>query len=100
MTTSEDARKALQAFIRTDETDDAAVTANTKSVICAYAQHAHDVLFGDGIAPIENIFVVAGALIAARGMRDTLDDTEIDFVDRIVASTAAVVTKVEKEMKK
>jgi len=66
-------------------------------VICAYAQHAHDVLFVDGIAPIENIFVVAGALIAARGMRDTLDDTEIDFVDKIVASTAAVVIMVKKE---
>lgn len=97
MTTLEDARKALQAYIRTDVTDDAAIIANTKSVIFAYTQHAQDVLFGDGIAPIENIFVVAGALIAARGVRDTLDDTEIDFVDKIVASTAAVVTMVEKE---
>lgn len=97
MTTLEDARKALQAYIRTDVTDDAAVVANTRSVICAYTQHAHDVLFGDGIAPTENIFAVAGALIAARGVRDTLDDTEIDFVDKIVASTAAVVAKVKKE---
>lgn len=96
MTTLEDARKALQAYIRTDENDDAAVDANTRSVICAYTQHAHDVLFGDGIAPIENIFAVAGALIAARGMRDTLDDIEIDFVDKVVASTAAVVTRVKK----
>lgn len=94
MTTLEDARKALQAYIRTDVTDDAAV----RSVICAYTQHAHDVLFGDGIAPIENIFAVAGALIAARGVRDTLDDTEIDFVDKIVASTATVVKKVKKEV--
>lgn len=97
MTTLEDARKVLQAYIRTDVTDDAAVDANTRSVICAYTQHAHDVLFGDGIAPIENIFAVAGALIAARGVRDTLDDTEIDFVDNIVNSTVAVVRTVEKE---
>lgn len=97
MTTLEDARKALRAYIRTDATDDAAVNANTRSVICAYTQHAHDALFGGGLAPIENIFAVAGALIAARGVRDTLDDTEIDFVDKIVASTAAVVAKVKKE---
>lgn len=97
MTTLEDARKALQAYIRTDVTDDAAFFANTRSVICAYAQHAHDALFGDGIAPIESIFAVAGALIAARGIRDTLDDTEIDFVDNIVNSTVAVVGTVEKE---
>lgn len=100
MTTLEDARKALQAYIRTDVTDDAAVDANTRGVICAYTQHAHDVLFGDGIAPIENIFAVAGALIAARGVRDTLDDTEIDFVDKIVASIVTVVKKVKKEMEK
>lgn len=97
MTTLEDARKALRAYIRTDATDIAAVKANTESVIHAYTQHAHDALFGDGIAPIENIFAVAGALIAARGVRDTLDDTEIDFVDSIVDSTVAVVAKVKKE---
>ena len=66
-------------------------------MIRAYTQHAYDALFGDGIAPIENVFAVAGALIAARGVRDTLDDTEIDFVGKIVASTAAVVARVEKE---
>ena len=97
MTTLEDARKALQAYIRTDVTDDAAIAANTRSVICAYTQHARDVLFGDGIAPIERIFAVAGALIAARGVRDTLDDAEIDFVDNIVNSTVAVVGTVKKE---
>lgn len=97
MTTLEDARKALKAYIRTDETDIAALEANTESVIRAYTQHAYDALFGDGIASIENIFAVAGALIAARGVRNTLDDTEIDFVDSIVDSVVAVVAKVKKE---
>lgn len=100
MTTLEDARKVYAEYLQTDENDDEAIIANAEKAVAAYAKGTFDALFRVASRPGEAAFAVAGALIAARGVRDTLDDTEIDFVDKIVASTAAVVTKVEKEMEK
>lgn len=51
MTTLEDARKALDAYLQTDKNDDAAIKANTEEVIRAYAHYAHDAVFGAGIRP-------------------------------------------------
>lgn len=98
MTTLEDARKALDAYLQTDENDDAAIIANTKKAVTAYAKWTHDALFGVAFRPAEAAFAVAGALIAARGERDTLDDYEIDFVDNIANSTVAVVGTVKKKV--
>lgn len=99
MTTLEDARKALDAYLQTDENDDAAIIANTKEVIRASAHYANDAVFGAGIRPEESIFVVAGAMLSARGAHDALDDDEIGFCDAIIDTTTAVATrrKVPKE---
>ena len=97
MTTLEDARKVLDAYLQTDKNDVAAIIANTKEVIRAYACFAHDAVFGAGFSRAESVFIVIGAMLAARGAHDALDDAEIDFVDSIVASTAAVVAVVKKE---
>lgn len=99
MTTLEDARKVLDAYLQTDETDEAAIKANTKEVIRAYALFAHDAVFGAGCRPGEAVFVVAGAMLAARAVHDAMDDDEIDFCDAIIDTTtaAAAIRKVPKE---
>lgn len=84
MTTLEDVRKALDAYLQTDKNDDAAIIANTKEVIRAYACFAHDAVFGAGYSRAESIFLVIGAMLAARGVCDALDDAEIDIVDEII----------------
>lgn len=99
MTTLEDARKALDSYLQTDKNDDAAIMANTKEVIRAYACFAHDAVFGDDHSHAESVFLVIGAMLAARCVHDTLDDAEIDIVDGIINQTAAVTVrkKVPKE---
>ena len=98
MTTLEDARKAYAEYLQTDANDYEAIIANTKKAVTAYAKWTHDALFRVAFRPAEAAFAVAGALIAARGVRDALDDDEIDFVDMIVASAAVVVENVKKEV--
>lgn len=100
MTTLEDARKAFAQCLQTDANDDEAILENTKKAVTAYARYAHDSLFRVAFRPAEAAFAVAGALIAARGVRDALDDDEIYFVDCIVSSAAAVVITKKKEMEK
>ncbi len=99
MTTLEDARKTLDAYLQTDKNDDAAIIANTEEVIRAYAHYAHDAVFGACIRPEEAIFAVAGAMLTARAAHDAMDDDEIGFCDAIIDMTIAVVTrrKVPKE---
>lgn len=99
MTTLEDARKALDAYLKTDQNDNAAIIANTKEVIRAYACFAHDAVFGAGFSPAESVFIVIGAMLAARGAHDALDDAEICFVDGIMNQMRAVAIrrKVPKE---
>lgn len=99
MTTLEDARKVLDAYLQTDKNDDAAIIANTKEVIRAYACFAHDAVFGADYSRAESVFLVIGAMLAACGARDALDDAEIDIVDRIINRAAAVTVrkKVPKE---
>lgn len=99
MNTLEDARKAYAEYLQTDANDDEAIIANTKKAVTAYAKWTHDALFRVAFRPAEAAFAVAGALIAALGVRDALDDDEIDFIDCIVSSAAAVVTTKETEMK-
>lgn len=100
MTTLEDARKAFAEYLQTDANDDEAILKNTKKAVTAYVRYAHDSLFRAAFRPGEAAFAVAGALIAARGVRDALDDDEIDFVDRIVSSVAVAVTTHKKEAAK
>ena len=95
MTTLEDARKALNAYLQTDKNDDAAIIANTEEVIRAYACFAHDAVFGAGFRCAESVFIVVGAMLAARGAHDALDDDEIYFVDEIINHTAAVAVRKE-----
>lgn len=95
MTTLEDARKALDAYLQTDKNDYAAIIANTEEVIRAYACFAHDAVFGAGFSRAESVFLVIGAMLAARCVHDTLDDAEIDIVDEIINQTAAVTVRKE-----
>lgn len=99
MTTLEDARKVLDAYLQTDKNDAAAIIANTEAVIRAYACFAHDAVFGAGFSRAESVFLVIGAMLAARGAHDALDDDEIGFCDAIIDTTTAVATrrKVPKE---
>lgn len=99
MTTLEDARKLLGAYLQTDKNDDAAVIANTNEVIRAYACFAHDAVFGAACSHAESVFLLVGVMLAARGVCDALDDAEIDIVNGIVNHTAAVTVrkKVPKE---
>lgn len=99
MTTLEDARKVLDAYLQTDENDDAAVIANTKEVIQAYALFAHDAVFGAGFSRAESVFLVAGAMLSAIGAHDAMDDDEIAIVDEIMNQMRAVAIrrKVPKE---
>ena len=99
MTTLEDARKALDAYLQTDKNDDAAIIANTKEVIRAYACFAHDAVFGASYSRAESIFLVIGAMLSARGAHDAMDDDEICLVDEIINHTTAVTVrkKVPKE---
>lgn len=99
MTTLEDARKELDAYLQTDGNDNAAIIANTKKVIQAYAYFAHDAVFGSEYSRAESVFLVIGAMLAAHGARDALDDAEIDIVDEIINRAAAVTVrkKVPKE---
>lgn len=93
MITLEDARKALDAYLQTDQNDDAAIIANTKEVIRAYACFAHDAVFGVDFSHAESVFLVTGAMLAARGARDALDDAEIDIVDEIINRVTAVTVR-------
>lgn len=99
MTTLEDARKALDAYLCADGTDKAAIFASTNKTIRAYARFAYDAVFGGGFRAEETAFLVIGALIAAQGVRDTLDEADTCYVDGIVNSAVVIVAK-EKEMKK
>lgn len=92
MTTLEDARKAFTELLQTDANDDEALKANTKKAVTAYAKWTHDAIFRVAFRPAEAAFAVAGALIAARGVRGVLDDDEFAFVDCIVSSATADVT--------
>ena len=93
MTTLEDARKVLDTYLQTDGTDRAAILENTKKTIEAYTRFAHDAIFGAVCRAAEAVFLVIGALVAARGVHDTLDDVEIDFVNNIIDTTVVVVTE-------
>lgn len=93
MTTLEDARKVLDAYLQTDKNDAAAIIANTEEVIRAYACFAHDAVFGAACSHAESVFIVIGAMLAARGAHDALDDAEICFVDEIINHTAAVTVR-------
>lgn len=98
MTTLEDARKALDAYLFADRTDESAILASTNKTIRAYARFAYDAVFGGGLRAEETAFLVIGALIAVQGVRDTLDEADTRYVDGIVNS--AVVIVAEKEVPK
>lgn len=93
MTTLEDARKALDAYLQTDKNDDAAIIANTKEVIRAYALFAHDAVFVAGFSIAESVFLVAGAMLSAIGAHDAMNDDEIAIVDGIMNQTRAVAIR-------
>lgn len=95
MTTLEDARKALDAYLQTDGNDDAAIIANTEEAIRAYTCFAHDAVFGAADSNAESVFLVIGAMLAARGACDALDDAEIDIVDKIINRAAAATVRKE-----